>query len=204
MDNKLQVLTEKLYNEGLLKGQEEAERIVADAKQKADEIIKQAKQNADKLLKESQQTAETLKKSVENELKMAAKNTQLTLRKQIEDLVITKVLSDQTQKTLWDATYVKDVIKIAVTQWNANSTSPQSLEVTLPGEKQKEFEKVFSEAALKELGNVEIVYNKTTKSGFKIGEKGGSYKLSFGDEDFDSLFKSFIKPKLNTLLFGQL
>ena len=39
MQNKLQELTDKLYNEGLSKGKSEGEAILANAKAQAEEII---------------------------------------------------------------------------------------------------------------------------------------------------------------------
>ena len=42
MQNKLQELTDKLYQEGLSKGKQEGENLVAQAKAEADRIIKEA------------------------------------------------------------------------------------------------------------------------------------------------------------------
>ena len=46
MQNKLQELTDKLYQEGLSKGKEEGERILADAKAQAEKILAEAKAQA--------------------------------------------------------------------------------------------------------------------------------------------------------------
>ena len=42
MENKLQQLTQKLYDEGLEKGRAEAERLVAEAKTNAAKLVKEA------------------------------------------------------------------------------------------------------------------------------------------------------------------
>ena len=42
-NNKLQELTQKLYNEGLEKGRSEAERLIAEAKAEAAKILAEAK-----------------------------------------------------------------------------------------------------------------------------------------------------------------
>ena len=48
MENKkLQELTEKLYAEGLSKGQQEAERVLADAEAKAAALVKEAEAKAE-------------------------------------------------------------------------------------------------------------------------------------------------------------
>ena len=51
MQNKLQELTDKLYNEGLSKGKQEGEEILAKAKVQAEEIIAKAKAEAEEKLK---------------------------------------------------------------------------------------------------------------------------------------------------------
>ena len=51
MDNKLQELTDRLYKEGLSKGKEEGEAILAEASRKAEEIIAAAKKEADAVLR---------------------------------------------------------------------------------------------------------------------------------------------------------
>ena len=45
-NNKLQELTQKLYNEGLEKGRSEADRLVAEAKAEAAKILAEAKAEA--------------------------------------------------------------------------------------------------------------------------------------------------------------
>ena len=53
MDNKLQELTDRLYKEGLSKGKEEGEAILAEASRKAEEIIASAKKKTDPVLPET-------------------------------------------------------------------------------------------------------------------------------------------------------
>ena len=52
-NNKLQELTQKLYNEGLERGRAEAERLVAEAKESAAKIIAEAKAEAEAAAKEA-------------------------------------------------------------------------------------------------------------------------------------------------------
>ena len=44
MENKLDILTQKLYNEGVDKARQEAENIINQAKQEAEKIIAEAKE----------------------------------------------------------------------------------------------------------------------------------------------------------------
>ena len=50
MQNKLQELTDKLYNEGLSKGKQAGEAIVREAKAKADGILSAARKEAEDIV----------------------------------------------------------------------------------------------------------------------------------------------------------
>jgi V/A-type H+-transporting ATPase subunit E len=52
------------------------------------------------------------------------------------------------------------------------------------------------------LSSMEISEDSRMKSGFKIGSKSGGYYISFSGEDFDNLFKTYLRPKVSELLFG--
>ena len=58
MQNKLQELTEKLYNEGLSKGKQDAEELKANAKAQAAEIVKRANEEAAQILKNAAQAVD--------------------------------------------------------------------------------------------------------------------------------------------------
>ena len=50
MENKLQELTDKLYNEGLSKGKQEAEALKAAAAAESEKIIADARKEAEKII----------------------------------------------------------------------------------------------------------------------------------------------------------
>ena len=64
MQNKLQELTDKLYNEGLSKGKQEGEAILNEARIKADKITAAANSEAEKILSQARKEAEELKTKV--------------------------------------------------------------------------------------------------------------------------------------------
>lgn len=63
MENKLQQLTQKLYDEGLEKGRAEAERLVAEAKTNAAKIVKEAEAQAAKILADANTKAQDVEKN---------------------------------------------------------------------------------------------------------------------------------------------
>jgi V/A-type H+-transporting ATPase subunit E len=71
MDNRLQELTEKIYREGLEKGNQEAEKIVSAAKAQAEEIIKRARVEENRILEEAKKASAEMRENTMAELKLS-------------------------------------------------------------------------------------------------------------------------------------
>ena len=106
MDNKLQELTDKLYKEGLSKGKEEGEALLAQARQEADGILDAARKEAETILKNARKEAEDYRAKVEGDVKMAASQSLQATRKDIENLIIGKVVDEPVTSALSSAEFV--------------------------------------------------------------------------------------------------
>ncbi len=91
MQNKLQELTDKLYNEGLSKGREEGEALLAKAKSQAADIVAEAEKKAAEIMTKAEKEAEAYKVKVTGDLKMAASSECPGYKKGHEDLVVFKI-----------------------------------------------------------------------------------------------------------------
>ena len=111
MQNKLQELTDKLYNEGLSKGKQEGEEILAKAKVQAEEIVAKAKAEAASILAAANKEAEDLKTKVQGDLKMAASQSVAATKKDIETLVVTKMTESEVKTALTSAEFIKEVCR---------------------------------------------------------------------------------------------
>ena len=201
MHNKLQELTDKLYNEGLSKGKQEGEEILAKAKVQADEIIAKAKAEAEAIKAAAGKEAEDLKTKVQSDLKMAASQSIAATKKDIETLVVTKMTAGETAAALTSAEFVKEVI-LAVAK-NFNTEEPVDLEVVLPEKLKKDLEPFVAGELAKALkGNVEATFTKKVAGGFTIGPKDGGYFISFTDETFNALISEYLRPATKKILFG--
>lgn len=201
MHNKLQELTDKLYNEGLSKGKQEGEEILAKAKVQAEEIIAKAKAEAEAIKAAAGKEAEDLKTKVQSDLKMAASQSIAATKKDIETLVVTKMTAGETAAALTSAEFVKEVI-LAVAK-NFNTEEPVDLEVVLPEKLKKDLEPFVAGELAKALkGNVEATFTKKIAGGFTIGPKDGGYFISFTDETFNALISEYLRPATKKILFG--
>ncbi len=202
MENKLQELTDKLYKEGLSKGKEEGEAILADAKAKAEEIIKNAEAQAEAIVKKAGKEAEEYRTKVEGDVKMAAAQSIQATRKDIENLMAGKMTGKQVDSALSSADFVKEIIKAVATKFNAEEAV--DLNVVLPESLRKDLEPFVAGELAKELkGGVTAQFSKKVAGGFTIGPKDGSYFISLTDETFKTLISDYLRPATRKILFGE-
>ncbi|MDD3405567.1 MAG: hypothetical protein PHH23_04830 [Paludibacteraceae bacterium] len=196
MDNKLQELTDKIYNEGVEKGKTEAAEIVAEAQTKAAEIISKAKAEAEKILTVAQQNATELDKNTRSELKLFAEQSVNALKTEITNLICDKLASDSVKAATADKAFMQKMIADLCAQWVKNE------EVSIETKDAKALTDYFKANAKELLGKgVTISETKGIKTDFAIAPAQGGYKITFGDAEFIAYFKEFLRPKLVEMLF---
>ena len=201
MQNKLQELTDKLYNEGLSKGKQEGEEILAKAKVQAEEIVAKAKAEAAAIVAAANKDAEDLKTKVQGDLKMAAAQSVAATKKDIETLVVAKMTETEVKSALTSAEFVKEVILAVAKGFTTEDAA--DLEVVLPESLKKELEPfVTSELGKVLKGGVEATFTKKIAGGFTIGPKDGGYFISFTEETFNALISEYLRPATKKILFG--
>ena len=201
MQNKLQELTDKLYNEGLAKGKQEGEEILAKAKVQAEEIVAKAKAEAAAIVAAANKEAEDLRTKVQGDLKMAANQSIAATRKDIESLVVAKMTGAEVAKSLTSAEFVKELILAVAKGFNADEAT--DLEAVLPESLKKDLEPFVKNELAKVLkNNVEASFSKKIAGGFTIGPKDGGYFISFTEETFNALIAEYLRPATKKILFG--
>lgn len=202
MQNKLQELTDKLYNEGLSKGREEGEALLAKAKSQAADIVAEAEKKAAEIMTKAEKEVEAYKVKVAGDLKMAASQSVQATRKDIEDLVVFKMTGAATEKALSDEAFVKEVIKAVSEKFNAETA--MDLNLVLPETLKSSLEPfVKNELSTILKGQVNASFSKKIAGGFTIGPKDGSYFISLTDETFKELISEYLRPATRKLLFGE-
>jgi len=201
MQNKLQELTDKLYNEGLSKGKLEGEEIVAKANAQAETILAEAKAKAESIIAQARKDAEDMKTKVSSDVKMAARESIAATKQDIESLIVAKMADAATTKALSEAEFVKGIIKAVAEKFSAEESADIAL--ILPESLKAELEPfVTSELAAILKGNVEAGFSKKIAGGFTIGPKDGSYFISLTDETFQELIGAYLRPATKKILFG--
>ena len=201
MQNKLQELTDKLYNEGLSKGKQEGEELLAKAKAQSEEIISKAQSEAERIIAAAQKQAEEIRTKTASDVKMAASQSIAATKKDIETLIVGKMTGDAVKKTLSSADFIKDLIKAVAEKFTTDG--PVDLNLVLPESLKNDLEPFATKELAKILGaGVEASFSKKVAGGFQIGPKDGGYFVSFTEETFNQLISEYLRPATKKLLFG--
>ena len=201
MQNKLQELTEKLYNEGLSKGKEEGERLLEEARKQAEAIVANAKAEAEATLSKAEADADALRTKAESDIKMASSQALQATRKDIENVLVSGMTDSKVEAALSSPDFVKEIIKAVASKFSAEESADLSL--VLPEKLKADLEPFVAGELKAMLGKeVKAEFSKKTAGGFTIGPKDGSYYISLTDETFKSLISEYLRPVTRKLLFG--
>lgn len=204
MQNKLQEITDKLYNEGLSKGRQEAEELLKKAREESEKLVADAKKEAARILSDAEKEAVELKTKAENDIRMASAQSFASIKQQIENSIITKAISEPVSATANDTGFIKEIMLAIVTAFNPASSDPVALEMLLPENKKETLDKFIKEKIEKLCtAGIEVKFSKNVGNGFRIGPKEGGYFISFTDEDFKNIISEYLRPKTRKLLFGE-
>lgn len=196
MDSKIQVLTDKIYLEGVEKGNAEAQRIVAEAEATRAELVKKAQAEAEQIVREAQKRAAELEKNTKSELKLYAGQTLESLKSTIVDQISGRIVSSNVKAALVDAGFMQKFILELAKNWTPGE---QIVIKTSDAESLMNYFESNAKEMLDKTVTIELLEGVATS--FTISPKDGSYKIEFGEEQFASLFKSFLRPRLVEMLF---
>ena len=194
MDNKIQELTEKIFNEGVEKGRVEAERIISDAKAEAAAIIKKAEAEAEEIAAKARKAAAELDANTRSELKLYGAQAIGALKSEVATIVTDTIVKENLDGAIKEGLLKEVILKIAE-KWNSNE---QLVISTAEAEELKAFFAAKAKALLDK--GIEIKEVNGVK-GFTVSPADGSYKVSFGAVEFESFLKSFLRPQIVELLF---
>ena len=199
--NKLQELTDKLYNDGLSKGREEGARILEEARKQAEEIVADARKQAEDIVSEARRQADDYSQKVTSDLKMAASQSLQATRKDIENLIIGSFAGEEVKKSLTSAEFVKQVITSVAQKFSSEESCDLSL--VLPASLQDQLEPFVKGELATLLGKgIDATFSKKISGGFSIGPKDGGYFISMTDETFNELITEYLRPVTKKFLFG--
>ena len=196
MENKIQELTDKIYREGVEKGNEEAQRVIAQAQEEAKQILEKAQNDAAAILASSQKSADELMANTKSELKMFAGQAVNALKSEVASMITDKIVSSSVKNFTSDKDFLNKFIVSLASKWSMDEP------IVISTEDAESLKKYFS-ANAKELldKGVKVEQVNGIHTLFTISPADGSYKVNFGEDEFVNYFKEFLRPQLVELLF---
>ena len=204
MEQKIAELTEKIYKEGVEKGEEQKKEILKAAQADALKIKEEARKEAEKIIAEAEKQAGEKKRNIESEIKLSSQQAISALKQNIIDILLVKSIDEKVFTDLSDPNFLKELIIVVVSNWKTSGNEAMTLEAVLPEKLKEKLEKSL-ESSLKKImkGGVTISFSKNIKGGVQIGPKDGTFKISLTDEDFNEFFKEYLRPKTRSFLFEE-
>ena len=196
MDTKIQELTDKIYKEGVEKGNEEASRIIAEAVEKQNSILSSAQAEAQQIIAAAEKQASELKKNTEAELKLFATQYVEALKSEIANLVNGKIAASNVKAVVSDKEFMQKIMLEMAKEWVKKEA------LTIQTDDASSLITYFESNAKALLNNgVKVEQVNGKEASFTILPADGSYKVSFGEAEFVAYFKEFLRPALVEMLF---
>lgn len=197
MENKIQELTDKIYREGVEKGNEEALRLTQKAQEDAKKIIEDAKKEADSILAASKKTANELQENTKSELKLFAGQAVNALKSEITTVITDKIVNASVKEFIDNKNFLNQFIVALASKWSVDEPIVISTE---DAASLKDYFLANAKSLLDKGIKIEQVNG--IKTLFAVSPADGSYKVNFGEEEFLNYFKEFLRPQLVEMLFN--
>jgi V/A-type H+-transporting ATPase subunit E len=218
----IETLIDRLKEDGVNAGREEAEKIVQAAQEKANTLLNNAQAKAKQILDEASQRIQQEQKAAEDALYLAAKNMRLELRQNLIDR-FTEEVRHLVHKELDNEEMIRQLITLIAcnTAEQARAFKAQKIEIQLP-EKVLDFNDIrqnpdlmnndplkalvqsLMQQMLKE--GMDVVVNPGAKNliGIKVHLLNEEIVLDLSEDAVSSLLVKHMQPRFRALLEGLL
>ena len=129
-------------------------------------------------------------------MKLFATQSVEALKSEVANLVTGKIVSSNVKAVVTDKAFMQRVILDITKEWS------KSENLTVQASDSEELAGYF-ESNAKDLLNKGVTIEKVNGKNvsFSIMPADGSYKVTFGEEEFIAFFKEFLRPRLVEMLF---
>ncbi|MFA6834654.1 MAG: V-type ATP synthase subunit E family protein [Bacteroidaceae bacterium] len=196
MADKIQELTNKIYQEGVEKANDKAKTIISDAQKEADRILTEAKKEAAEVIEKAKRENSELEKSTKAEVKMYANQALNALKSEITNLITDQLVKIPIKDFVKDQEFLSKFIVELASKWSIDEP------IIISTAEAESLNKYFATHA-KQLLDKEVTIKKVNDIDtlFSISPVDGSYKINFGEDEFINYFKEFLRPQLIEMLF---
>lgn len=209
-------LIEKLRQQGVEQGQNEASKLVEEAERRADWVLEQARQEADQMLKKARKEAKKLRQSGEDALKIAARDMHLEVRESLSH-AFTDQVERLTEQQMDNAEFMRDLISELVSRVSVEHgiADAQALEVLLPEDyigldelrrNPKEYRdgklSQFVQSLAIEQMREGISFDLHASEGIRVRLQGKEVEVDLSSQAIAKLLLKHLQPRFRAILEG--
>ncbi len=199
MAEELQSFLDRIQQEGIKSGEDEAKNIIAEARAEAGLIIKRAKIESEEALRLAEKEADQLVAHGKEALRLAARDTLLSLRHELKTKMesLFRHLAGETLSPENTAAIIADII----TKYHAAGIESLQIEVLLTPEQCQALEAdLLSRLGSRLAETARISPVPGISGGFQLRIAGEEIIYDFTDEALAEALSTFLSPKIVALL----
>lgn len=192
-------VVEHLRRRGVEAGEQEAERLRAQARAEASELRQRARRDAEATVAAADREADRRRAELRRELRQITEAATLELRQALERAVLVPTVDEALAVVLEDPDWLGALLREAVRAFGAVRAA--DLEVLLPAEAKQRLGDALLARVTRELSRgVQVRLTDELRAGLKVRGEGTTLDLS--DEALRELLLRFASPRMRTALHG--
>lgn len=191
-----------LKEEGVKKGEQQADQIVANARKEAARIVEEARTEADAIVGEAHSKAQTTLERLEQQLSLALRDFLLKAKGQLEDLIALKPLREKAAEAFTDPAFVKKLVYEIISSYAKREIAQEArhLHITIPEKLEREFVKEWIAMMRSELKMSATLHTEEGLLGFKIYAEGEGGQLVVDADSLVETLRPFVSERFHYIL----
>ncbi|MFA8450331.1 MAG: hypothetical protein ACEPOW_06535 [Bacteroidales bacterium] len=202
MEDKLNILTEKIYSEGITKAKEEAKTIIEQANKKAEEIISKANIKAEEIINSALLKEKNTKQNTITEIRNTSQQAISKLKREISSLLLNGAIHQGIKASVEKKQFWSQLVSGLVSLWSEKGVLDEYKVIF--SEKDKDLiEKQLVLDFQEQLKGINpIKFSNRLENGFSIEATKEGYVINFTEKDLELFLQTFLKSTTSKLLFG--
>lgn len=203
MKGELSELIGALKQEGVKKGQDEADRIVGDGKKEAARILEEARHEADRIIGDAKKKADATMTNLDQQMSLALRDMLLKAKEELTELIALRPLREATDKTLTDPEFIKKLIFEIISKYVESRTAKgvkEELHIVIPEDMKGQFVKEWVAMMRSELKMQATLHTEAGLRGFKLFTEGGGGELVVDTDSMLEVMRPFVSERFHRIL----
>jgi V/A-type H+-transporting ATPase subunit E len=199
MAEELDSFLTRIHDQGIRKTEQEAEKILNEARARAEHTLKHAELKAEKIIAQAEKDAALMVSHGKTSLKQAARDVLLELRQQMQERMQT-ILQEFAGQVL-DPPKTAEILGDLIRAYVEKNGTTTAIDVLIPAAQVEALEKSLQAAVAESLqGQISLRPVSSLMQGFKLHVQRQQVTYDFSDEALAEVLGTLLQPQLNTLI----